>query len=91
MVGLSGCVTFLGHNIVDVYRAKCGRRCARKRRAAQQASNDEWDHTPRTYACGASFEGKNQRIGLRGVLVEQDGEVRVASVRNELIGDARGT
>ena len=38
---LSGCITFLGHNIVDVYRAKCDCRCARKRRAAQQGANDE--------------------------------------------------
>ena len=32
-----------------------------------------WDHTPRTFACG--------------VFLEQDGEVCVASVRSELIGD----
>ena len=29
---LSGCITFLGHKIVDVYRAKCDCRCAGKRR-----------------------------------------------------------
>ena len=29
------------------------------------------------------------RVGLEGVLVEQDGEVCVANVRNELIGDVR--
>ena len=28
-------------------------------------------------------------VRLEGVLVEQDGEVRVASVRNELVGDVR--
>ena len=32
---------------------------------------------------------KANRVGLEGVLVEQDGEVHVASVRNELIGDVR--
>ena len=31
--------------------------------------------------------GVDRRIGLKGVLVEQDGEVRVASVRFELVGD----
>ena len=29
----------------------------------------------------ASFEGVNRRIWLKGILVEQDGEVRVAGVR----------
>ena len=29
------------------------------------------------------------KAGLEGVLVEQDGDVRVANVRNELIGDVR--
>ena len=42
---------------------------------------------PRTFACGVFVEGENHRVGLEGVLVEQDGEVRVASVRNKLIGD----
>ena len=35
------------------------------------------------------FEGNNHRVGLEGVLVEQYGEVRVASVCNELIRDVR--
>ena len=38
-------------------------------------------------ACGVFPEGNNRRVGLEGVLVEQDGEVCVASVRNELIGE----
>ena len=37
----------------------------------------------------ASLKAKNRRIGLKDVLVEQDGEVRVASMRNELLGDVR--
>ena len=74
---------------MDVYRATCDRRRARKRRAAQQASNDEQYHATRTFACGVFFEGENHRIGHQGVLVKQDCEVRVASVRNELIGDVR--
>ena len=32
---------------------------------------------------------KNYRFRLKGVFVEQDSEVRVASVRHELIGDVR--
>ena len=44
---------------------------------------------PRTFACGVFPEGGNHRVRLKGVLVEQDGEVRVASMRNELIGDVR--
>ena len=53
----------------------------------RQASNDEQYHAPRTFACGVFFEGENHRLGPKGVLVEQDGEVRVASMRNKLIGD----
>ena len=34
-------------------------------------------------------EKERKRIGLKGVHVEQDGEVRVTSVHNELIGDVR--
>ena len=34
-----------------------------------------------------SLKAKTIGSGLEGVLVEQDGEVRFASVRNELIGD----
>ena len=37
----------------------------------------------------SSLEGKHHGVRLKGVLVEQDSEVRVASVRNELIGDVR--
>ena len=36
----------------------------------------------------SSLKAKN-RVGLEGVLVEQDGEVRIASVCNELIRDVR--
>ena len=43
--------------------------------------------TERTFACGVFLEGEDLRVGLEGVLVEQDGEVRVASVRNELTGN----
>ena len=35
----------------------------------------------------SSLKARTTGFGLKGVLVEQDGEVRVASVRNELIGD----
>ena len=45
--------------------------------------------TPRTFACGDFLEGKYHRVRLKVVLVEQDSEVRVAGVRNELIGDVR--
>ena len=34
-----------------------------------------------------SLKAKHHGVRLKGVLVEQDGEVRVASVRHELIGD----
>ena len=33
--------TFLGHDIVDVHRAKCDRWCPRKRRATQESANHE--------------------------------------------------
>ena len=38
---------------------------------------------------GGPLLRENYRVRLKGVLVEQDSEVRVASVRNELIGDVR--
>ena len=66
-----------------------------RERAAQKPSNDEYHHAPRILA-GRGFikgesrgfiEGENHRVGLEGVLVEQDGRVRVASVRNELFGN----
>ena len=45
--------------------------------------------TPRTFACGVFPEGKHHRVRLKGVLVEQESKVRVARMRNELIGDVR--
>ena len=86
---ISGCITFFGHDIVNVYCAKCNSRCSRKRRASEEASNDELDDTPRTFACGGFLEIENHRVGLEGVLVEQDSRVRVASIRKELIRDVR--
>ena len=37
----------------------------------------------------SSLKAKTHRVGLEGVLVEQDSEVRVASVRKELLRDVR--
>ena len=59
------------------------------RRAAKKASNGEQHHAPCILAGRGLLEGENRRIGLKSVLVEQDGKVRVASVRNELVGDVR--
>ena len=56
---------------------------------SQEASNNEQDHTPSTFARRVSLECENYRVRLKGVLVERDSEVRVASVRHELIGDER--
>ena len=38
-------------------------------------------HAPRFLAGRGLVKGEDRRVGLEGVLVEQDGEVRVASVR----------
>ena len=35
----------------------------------------------------SSLQAKTAGLGSKGVLVEQDGKVRVASLRNELVGD----
>ena len=43
----------------------------------------------RRFAGRGFIKGENRRIRLKGVFVEQDGEVRVASVRNERVGDVR--
>ena len=37
-------------------------------------------HTPRTFASGVNLVCENYRVRLKGVLVEQDCEVRVVSV-----------
>ena len=47
------------------------------------------NHAPSTFTCGALPEDKHHKVRLKGVLVEHDSEVRVASVRNELLGDVR--
>ena len=60
-----------------------------ERGAAQETSNDGWNHAPCIFACVDFLEGVSRRIWLKGILVEQDGEVRVACVCNELIGDVR--
>ena len=51
--------------------------------------HDEYHHVPRFLAGRRFIEGEDRRVGLEGVLLEQDGKVRVASVRNELVGDVR--
>ena len=43
----------------------------------------------RTFACGLNLVCENFRVRLKGMIVDQDSEVRVASMRNELIGDVR--
>ena len=40
---------------------------------------------PGTFARRVGLECENYRVRLKGILVEQDGEVRVVSVRPELI------
>ena len=45
--------------------------------------------TPSTFARRVGLESENYGFRLKGVLVEQDSEVRVAGVRHELIGDVR--
>ena len=57
--------------------------------AAQKPSNDEYHRAPRVLAGRGFMKGENRRVGLENVLVEKDGEVRVAGVRNELVGDVR--
>ena len=42
-----------------------------------------------TFARRVGLECENFRFRAQSVLVEQDSEVRVASVRHELIGDER--
>ena len=63
----------------------------RERCTSQEASNNEQDHAPSTLARRVSLECENCRVRLKGILVEQDSEVHVVSVRPELIGDVCGT
>ena len=60
-----------------------------QRETSQEASNDEQDHTPSTLARGVGLKCENYRVKLKGMLVEQDSEVRVVSVHPELIEDVR--
>ena len=57
--------------------------------AQREDSNNEQDHTPSTFARRFGLECENFWVRLKGILVEQDSEVRVVSVRPELIGDVR--
>ena len=61
----------------------------RERGTSQEASNNEQDHTPSTFARRVGLECENYRVRLKGILVEQDSEVHVVSVRPELIEDVR--
>ena len=58
------------------------------RRAAKETSNDEYHHAPRFLAGRGLVLGEDRRVGLEGVPVEQDGEVRI-TVCNELVGYVR--
>ena len=51
--------------------------------------NDEYHHAPRLFAGQGFIRGEDRRVGPEGVFVEQDGEVRVAGVRNGLVCDVR--
>ena len=53
----------------------------------EETSNDEYHHAPRFLAGRGLIKGEDRRVRLEGVLVEQEGEVRVACVRNELVRD----
>ena len=53
----------------------------------QEASNNEQNHTPSTFAGRVNLECENSRVRLKGVLVEQDSEVRVVGVRSEVVRD----
>ena len=46
-------------------------------------------NAPRFLTGRGFIKGEDRTVGLEVVPVEQDGDVRVASVRNELIGDVR--
>ena len=85
----SGCTTFLGHNIVDMYRAKCDCGCARKGRTTQQGANNEQHHAPRIFARRVGLERKDCGVRLKSVLVEQDSKVHVVGVCSKVIRDVR--
>ena len=84
---VSGGITFLGHNIVDVDRAErdCGR--AGKGRAPQKSSDHKDYHAPRLHACRGFVKGKDCRVRPERVPFEQEGEVRITCVRDELVRD----
>ena len=81
---VSGCTTFLGHNIVDMYRAKCDGRCPRNRRTTEQGTDNEQHHAPSIFARRFDLKRENKRVWLKGVLVEQNGKVRVVGVRKKI-------
>ena len=56
------------------------------RGGAAVLERDDVNHALSTFTCGAHPEDKHHRVRLKGVLVEQNSEVRVASARSELIG-----
>ena len=86
---LSGSITFLGHNTVDMCRAKCDGRRSRKGRTTKQGTDNEQHHAPSIFARRFHLKRDDKRVWLKGVLVEQNGKVRVVSVRKEIIRDVR--
>ena len=56
---------------------------------SQETSNDEQDHTPRTFACGVNLVCENYRVKLKGVFIEQDSKVRIAGAHKELLRGVR--
>ena len=61
----------------------------RERWTSQETSNDEQDHTPRTFACGVNLVYENYRVRLKGVFIEQDSKVRIAGAHKEMLRDVR--
>ena len=60
----------------------------RERRRSRERTMSS-HHAPSIFARRVNLERENKRVWLKGVLVEQKSEVRVAGVRHELIGDVR--
>ena len=64
-------------------------RISNKKWLEPQWQLDQQHHTPNTIACRVDLQCESHSVRPKGVFVEQDSEVRVAIVRNVLIGDVR--
>ena len=60
-----------------------------RERTTKQGTDNEQHRAPSIFARRLNLKRDNKRVWFKGVLVEEDGKIRVVSVRKEIIRDVR--